>query len=68
MSEREIRLLAQEIVKEQMKYEVVGVEDAAKILGLTPRSIYKKIATIPHGKFGKKLRFFKGDLIKMISR
>lgn len=68
MTSREIKNLAREIVLEQMRYEVIGADEAADILGVSKKVLYKKIDTIPHGKYGKKLRFFKGDLINIIRR
>lgn len=68
MTQREIKLLAKEIVAEQMRYEVIGIDEAAKILGVKPQTVRNKLSEIPHCKFGKATRFFKGDLIKMIQR
>lgn len=67
-SSREIKDLAREIVAEQMRYEVIGADEAAKILGITKRTLYNNIEDIPHGKVFGKLRFFRADLIKMITR
>lgn len=66
MTEREIKALAKEIVVEQMRYEVVGADEAAKILGIAKKTLYHKLQTIPHVKYGKVLRFFKGDLIRIL--
>lgn len=66
MTERELKTLAKEIVIEQMRYEVIGADEAAKILGIAKKTLYRKLETIPHTKYGKALRFFKGDLIKML--
>lgn len=66
MTQSEIKELAREIVKEQMRYEVVGIEEAAQILGVSTSTIYSRISEIPHSKFGKRLRFSKGELIKLI--
>lgn len=68
-SQRELRLLAIEIVKEYMRYEVVGIKETSQILGIAESTIYNKIDRIPHGRFeGGRLRFFKADLIKLISK
>lgn len=69
MTTKEIKLLAKEIVDEQMRYCVVGIEEAADILGVKPATIQKRLKSIPHGKFGNgKPRFRKSDLIKLLER
>ena len=68
MNQNEIKELAREIVKEQMRYEIVGVKEAAEILGVSTSTVYSRISEIPHSKFGKRLRFSKGDLLKLIWR
>lgn len=69
MTEREIKLLAKEIVAEQMRYEVVGADEAARILGIATSTLYNKMKEIPHGRFGKgEIRFRKADLFKLVMR
>lgn len=66
MTAREIRMLAKEIVEEQMRYEVVGLDEAADYLGVKPATLQKHLSEIPHGKFGNgKPRFRKTDLAKL---
>lgn len=66
MTEREIKTLAKEIACELMRYEVIGVNEAARMLGITTKTLYNKVEEIPHCKYGKKLRFFKGDIIRIL--
>lgn len=68
MTSRELKLLAKEIVAEQMRYEVVGVDEAAKILGVAPKTVRNNLADIPHGKYNGRLRFSKADLYSLIFR
>lgn len=68
MTEKEIKELAKQIVLEQMRYEVIGIDDVARILGVSIQTVYNRIDEIPHSKSGKVLRFFKGDIIKLLMR
>lgn len=63
MTQREIKLLAKEIVAEQMRYEFVGIDEAAAILGMKASTLYHKLDDVPHYKYGGHLRFSKGDLV-----
>lgn len=66
MTSKELKLLAKEIVAEQMRYDFIGIEEAAEFLGLKPATVQKKLKDIPHGKYcNGKPRFRKIDLIKM---
>lgn len=68
MTQREIKLLAKEIVAEQMRYEVIGIDEVACMLGVSPSYIYHNIEQIPHEKPFGKLRFFRSDIVKLIKR
>lgn len=66
MTSKELKLLAKEIVAEQMRYEFIGIEEAAEFLGIKPATLQKRLKEIPHGKYGNgKPRFRKVDLIKL---
>lgn len=66
MTSKELKLLAKEIVAEQMRYEFIGLAEAADFLGIKPRTLQNRLKEIPHGKFGNgKPRFRKVDLIKL---
>ena len=77
MTSSEIRHLANIVAKrvvEELKKDgsfdtdVIGIDEVAKILGMSKQSVYNRIEDIPHTKFGKKLRFFKSDIVKMLRR
>ena len=73
MTRNDARLIAEELFKIQkreglVETEVIGIEEVAEILGMSKQSVYNRIEDIPHTKFGKKLRFFKSDIVKMLRR
>lgn len=55
-------------VRGLVETEVIGIEEVAEILGMSKQSVYNRIDEIPHSKFGKSLRFFKSDIIKLLRR
>lgn len=66
MTTKEIKLLAKEIVEEQMRYDFLGLEEAAEFLGVRPKTLRNKLKDVPHGKFGNgKPRFRKTDLVEL---
>lgn len=66
MTSKELKLLAKEIVAEQMRYELISLEEAAEYLGIKPKTLRNRLKEVPHGKFGNgKPRFRKVDLIKL---
>lgn len=66
MTSKELKILAKEIVAEQMKYELIGLDEAAEYLGIKPKTLRNKLNEVPHGKYGNgKPRFRKVDLIKL---
>jgi predicted DNA-binding transcriptional regulator AlpA len=73
MTRNDARLIAEELYKIQkreglVETEVIGIDDVAQILGMSKQSVYNRIEEIPHSKFGKALRFFKSDIIKLLRR
>lgn len=67
MTSKEIKLLAREIVAEHMRYQFIGIEEAAEYLGIKPKTLQNRLSGIPHGKYGNgKPRFRKIDLIKLL--
>lgn len=68
MTSREIKELAKNIVVEQMKYEVMSIDDVAKILNRSAYYIMEHLEEIPHGVYGKRPIFFRGDVIAMLRR
>lgn len=66
MTSKELKLLAKEIVAEQMRYELISLEEAAEYLGIKPKTLQNRLKEVPHGKIGNgKPRFRKVDLIKL---
>lgn len=66
MTSKELKLLAKEIVAEQMRYEFIGIDEAAEFLGIKPKTLRNRLHDVPHGKFGNgKPRFRKTDLAKL---
>ncbi|MCI7653037.1 MAG: helix-turn-helix domain-containing protein [Bacteroidales bacterium] len=73
MNRTDARLVAEELFKlikkdGLLEDKVIGAEETAEILGCSTWTVYKKLSEIPHTKFGKSLRFFKSDIIKMLRR
>lgn len=73
MSRAELRVLAQEIVKELRKEGVIGgkimdISETAKMIGMSERYIYNHIDEIPHTKLGRNLKFFEHDIRKWMRR
>lgn len=68
MTTREIELYAKATVAEQMKYEVISIEQTANILGVGVRWIQRNLGEVPHGTFKGKPVFFKGDIVTLIRR
>lgn len=73
MTRNDARLIAEELFKIQkreglVETEVIGIDEVAEILGMSKQSVYNRIDEIPHYKFGKSLRFFKNDIIKLLRR
>lgn len=73
MTRNDARMVAEELYKVLKKEglvesDVIGIDEAAGILGMSKQSVYNRIQEIPHTKFGKSLRFFKSDIIKMLRR
>lgn len=73
MNRADARLIAEELFRIQKREgfvqdRVVGIDEAAKILGLSVNTVYLKIKEIPHAKRGKILRFFVSDLYKYLRR
>ena len=73
MTRNDARLIAEERFKIQkreglVETEVIGIDEVAEILGMSKQSVYNRIDEIPHSKFGKSLRFFKCDIIKLLRR
>lgn len=68
MTSREIKELAKNIVAEQMRYETISVEEVSKILGRSAYYIMQHLEEIPHGVYGKRPVFFKGDIVQMVRR
>lgn len=73
MTRNDAKMVAEELYKVLKKEglvesDVIGIDEAAGILGMSKQSVYNRIQEIPHTKFGKSLRFFKSDIIKMLRR
>jgi excisionase family DNA binding protein len=51
---------------ELFENQIVGVKEAANILGLSTKTVYKlaREGTLPHGKAGSKYRFHRSELVK----
>lgn len=77
MSRSTVPVTAVEIASELFKVlkkegfledKVIGAEEVAQILGCSVETVYRKLPDIPHTKFGRTLRFFKSDIIKLLRR
>ena len=73
MTRNDARLIAEELFKIQkreglVETDVIGIDEVTEILGMSKQSVYNRIDGIPHSKFGKSLRFFKNDIIKLLRR
>lgn len=48
--------------------KVIGVREVADMLGCSVETVYRKLEDIPHTKFGKTLRFFESDIVRLLRR
>lgn len=73
MTKHDAELIANELYKVMRKNgmvdtKVIGVDEVAGILGCSVETVYRKLSDIPHTKFGKTLRFFESDVLKLLRR
>lgn len=73
MTRAEARMVAEELFKVMksdgiVEDKVLGVSEAAQILGVKEQTIYNHANDLPCTKFMGKLRFFQSDLYKLLRR
>lgn len=77
LSDYDIRRLAKGIVKEMAGNDrileairpperIIGVDEAAQILGVTVSHIYHNLEQIPHTNYHRRLRFSERELVALI--
>ncbi len=66
MTTREIELYAKAKVAEEMKYEVIPIDEVARMLNVGVRWIQSHLKDVPHGSFNGRAIFFKGDIVSLI--
>lgn len=73
MTKHDAELIANELYKIMRKNgmvdtKVIGVREVADMLGCSVETVYRKLEDIPHTKFGKTLRFFESDIVRLLRR
>lgn len=75
MTRNEARMIAEEFFKLCKKNDLLpqsdrylNVREAAQMLGLSAKTVYNKLAEIPHTKVGGTLRFSERSLRQYIER
>lgn len=63
-----IEKVSQRVYEKMVEHEIIGADEVAEMLGCSVETVYRKLDEIPHTKFGRSLRFFKGDIYKMLRR
>lgn len=71
MKKEECRRIAEEMInvleeRGLVKDEIIGVNEVAAMLGVTPKTVRNNIKDIPHSKYGGRLRFFRSSIYKML--
>lgn len=71
MRKDECRRIAEDVVailKENgyVRDDVIGIEEVAEILGVTPKTVRNRIKEIPHKKVFGRLRFYRSSIYKML--
>lgn len=72
VSKEVVKLLGGKIIEAVDKHieaaddSLIGVSEAASMLGMKPHTLYKKKNKIPHTKIGNRLLFSKVEISKLV--